>query len=91
MSLIERVLTDVKTGATVAAGTVGSGLATLAEKIPVEIGRIATLVGIVLSCVLIFTHIKRYIMDSEVRRKDIELKDLQIAALRRSQNEEGGQ
>lgn len=74
MSAIERVVTDVKTAAGVATATTGTGLAAWLEKIPPDIGKLATLVGIVLSCVLIFTHIKRYVIDKR-------LKDLQIAKL----------
>lgn len=83
MNVIERVVTDVKTAAGVAATTTGTGLAAWLEKIPPDIGKLATLVGIVLSCVLIVTHIKRYVIDKK-------LKDLQIAELEAKLKEREG-
>lgn len=43
----------------VASGTTGTGLATWLNLIPNEIGKLATLVGIVLSVVLIVMHIRK--------------------------------
>ena len=50
------MLTDVKTAALVSTTTAGTGLGTVLNLIPDEIGKLATLVGIVLSTVLIYTH-----------------------------------
>lgn len=45
---------------TVSGSTVGSGLATMLELIPTDIGKLATLIGIVLSVVLIYTHVAQH-------------------------------
>jgi len=46
--------------ATVSGSTVGSGIATMLEWIPTDIGKLATLVGLVLSVVLIYTHVTQH-------------------------------
>lgn len=46
-----------KTGTAVSTATTGSGLGTLLDLIPNDIGKLATLVGILLSIVLIYAHI----------------------------------
>lgn len=45
-----------KIAATVAAATTGSGTATMFEWIPADVGKLATVAGILLSIVLIYTH-----------------------------------
>lgn len=58
--MLKHVVTELaqndKVAATVAAVTTSSGAATWFNWIPSDIGKIATLVGIVLSIVLIITH-----------------------------------
>lgn len=53
--LIEEVLTNPKVAASSAGVTTGSGIGTWLNYIPDDIGKLATLVGIVLSLVLIAT------------------------------------
>jgi uncharacterized membrane protein YfcA len=50
------LMSDIKIAWVTVMGTIGSGLGTVLEMIPNEIGKLATLVGIVLSSVLIYTH-----------------------------------
>jgi inorganic pyrophosphatase/exopolyphosphatase len=74
---VESVLTDVKTGAATATATTGVGAGTWFDFIPADIGKLASLVGMLLSCVLIYTHIMKYRTE---RRRD----KLMIEALARN-------
>ena len=56
----ELLTTDPKIAYAVASGTAGTGFGTFLELIPNDIGKLATLVGIVLSIVLIATHARIY-------------------------------
>lgn len=56
---IQEIATNPKTGQGVAFWTTGSGLGTVLEWIPNEIGKLATLVGILLSLTLIYANILR--------------------------------
>lgn len=62
---------NLRTAWVVASATVATGVSTLLEKIPDDIGKLATLVGIVLSAVLIYVHISRELRDR--RKADVEL------------------
>lgn len=53
---IHEVLTNVKVAVTVAATTISTGLGMFLDLIPDDIGKLATLIGIVLSVVLIYVH-----------------------------------
>ena len=73
MSLLE----SPPVGHAVAGGTLTTGVATWLNLIPNEIGKLATLVGIVLSLVLIVMHIRKMRHDSaesELRRELLRLK-----------------
>lgn len=50
------LMSDIKIAWVTVMGTVGSGLGTILEMIPNDVGKLATVVGIVLSSVLIYTH-----------------------------------
>lgn len=73
MSIKNALATDPKVGASVATATAGSGLGTVLEWIPTDIGKLATLVGIVLSCVLIYTHLRKGRVEYEKTRLEIEI------------------
>jgi len=75
--VLSQMVTDAaqsqKIAATVAATTTGTGISTIIELIPTDIGKVAPLIGIMLSSVLIYTHIQLYrkkikIMDKELLR-----------------------
>lgn len=53
---LQELASNPKVASMVSAATTGTGLGTFLEWIPNEIGKLATLVGIVLSLVLIYTH-----------------------------------
>ena len=69
-----------KVGAAVSAATTGTGLGTVLDWIPPEIGKLATLVGIVLSLVLIYTHWRR-------GKSEYEKTMLEIAILKQQEKE----
>ena len=54
--VIVEVTQNAKIATTVSTFTTGIGLGTMFELIPHDIGKLATVVGIVLSIVLIYTH-----------------------------------
>lgn len=72
-------LTDGRLGAAVGAGTSGSGIATWLEMIPNEIGKLATLVGIILSLVLIVMHVRKMRQDARESKLREDLLRAQIA------------
>lgn len=53
---LQELASNPKIASTVSAATTTTGLGTFLDLIPNEIGKLATLVGIVLSLVLIYTH-----------------------------------
>lgn len=53
------LVSDIKIAWVTVMGTIGSGLGTVLEMIPNDIGKLATLVGIILSSVLIYTHFRK--------------------------------
>jgi len=48
-----------KIASAVGTATMGTGMGTIFDVIPNDIGKLATLVGIVLSLVLIYTHLRK--------------------------------
>lgn len=56
---IQQIAQDVKTGAVVGASTAATGVSTWFEWIPSDIGKLAALIGLILSCVLIYIHWKK--------------------------------
>jgi hypothetical protein len=56
---ITQIVIDTKTAVATAAVTTGTGLGTVLNLIPSNIGELATLAGFILSCVLIFTHYRK--------------------------------
>lgn len=69
-------LLDGRIGSGVATGTIGSGMGTWLNVIPNEIGKLATLVGIILSITLIIMYIRK--MRQEARESDLKLELLRI-------------
>ena len=82
-NFIEQLLTDAaqnpKVAATVSTVTMtaGSGIGTYLNLIPNHIGTIASLLGAVLSIVLIVTHIKKFNRDK--KKHDLEVEILERA------------
>jgi hypothetical protein len=65
------LLSDLKVAWLTATGTLGTGLATVVEMIPNDIGKLATVVGIVLSSVLIYTHLRKGRAETEKLQLEI--------------------
>lgn len=66
-----QLTTDVKTGAAVAVTTVGTGASTsYFDLIPSDIGKLASLTGIVLTVILSYTHLLT------VKKTNLEIKAL---------------
>ena len=55
------------------ATTVGSGTATWLEWVPSDIGKLATIIGIILSTVLIYTHLKKQKREEEKHNLEMEI------------------
>lgn len=85
------ILTDVKAASVVAGTAFGTGLANTLEMIPDDIGKLGSLVGVVLAIVLIRTHLRKGATDHEKTLLEIAaLKEL--AALRsRSREDRNGE
>lgn len=62
---------DIKVAWLTVTGTVGSGVGTVLEMIPNDIGKLATLTGIILSTVLIYTHFRKGRIEYEKTRLEI--------------------
>lgn len=56
MSVTEMILQDPRVANVVATGTVASGMGTYLSLIPDEIGKLATLVGLLLTLILSYSH-----------------------------------
>ena len=78
--VVQALLESPRIATAVSAGTAGSGLSTFLEWIPNDIGKLATLVGMVLSMVLIFTHLRR-------SHNEAALMKIKIANLSRQEKE----
>lgn len=60
-----------KIAATVSTSTIGSGIATMLEWIPLEIGKLSILIGIILSLVLIYTHLKQHVVKMRLMEQEL--------------------
>lgn len=78
--LVQQAATSPKTAGVVSGLTTGTGLGTVLDYIPDDIGKLATLVGIVLSIVLIRNHWRK-------GRAETEKIQLEINALRLQEEE----
>lgn len=78
--IAQEVANNPKIASVVSAITTGTGVGTLLELIPDDIGKLATLAGFILSCVLIYTHIRR-------GRIEYEKTELEVTILREKEAE----
>lgn len=70
---VTHFVNDMKVAWLTAVGTVGTGLGTILEAIPDDIGKLATLVGIVLSSVLIRSHWRKDRIEYKKTRLEISI------------------
>lgn len=87
--VIQEVLTSPKTAHLTATLTAGTGIGTVLDMIPDDIGKLATLIGIVLSLVLIRNHWRngraKYIsieLENQIMRQKIAERE-EVAKLRK--------
>ena len=70
---LQALANNPKIASVVSGVTTGTGLGTLLDYIPDDVGKLATLVGIVLSSVLIYTHWRKGRVEYELTVLEIEL------------------
>lgn len=75
---IQQISESAKVAAATSATTAGSGMATWLEWIPSDIGKLATLIGLTLSIVLIYTHLKKYKREEEKHKLEIEILEKKV-------------
>jgi hypothetical protein len=75
---IVQIATDLKLATASAAMTTGTGTATFLDYIPTDVGKLATVIGIILSSVLIYTHIRKYNLEKKTHTLDQQIKLQQI-------------
>ena len=84
-NFVQNVAQDIAQSAKIATAvsttTIGSGVATILEWIPDDIGKVATLIGMLLSTILIYTHIKKYKREGREQEREEEKHKLQIEIL----------
>ena len=72
-------LADVRTSAAIAATTVGNSVGVAFDVLPDNLlTKVATVTGIMLSCVLIYTHLSRHFRESRRDKLEIKLLERQI-------------
>ena len=64
---------STKAAVSTAVGTTTTGVGTILELIPNDIGKLATLVGIILSSVLIYTHFRKGRIEYAKTKLEIEI------------------
>jgi uncharacterized membrane protein YfcA len=70
---VNNLVNDIKVAWATVMGTIGSGMGTALEMIPNDIGKLATLVGIILSSVLIYTHFRKGRIEYEKTQLEISI------------------
>lgn len=76
---VSDVLANPKLASGVSIATTGTGVGTILDLIPTDIGKLATVVGIVLSMVLIYTHLLT-VRKTRVEIRLLEQKEAERAA-----------
>lgn len=86
MNVVE-IAQDIKTAGTVAAGTTASGVGSTFGMIPDDIGKLAALVGAILSAVLIYIHVRKWWLDRRKGRLEVQLLQEQLRKVKGQQTE----
>lgn len=71
--MINNVVQDTKTAVATATVTAGTGISSWLAWIPEDIGKLATLVGIMLSIVLIYVHLRKGRLEREKLKLEMEV------------------
>jgi len=80
------VVQSPKVAAAVSTVTTGSGLATFLNIIPSDIGKLATLTGIILSVILIITHSIKSYRDGKKHKVEMEILEKRLEGERKIYN-----
>jgi len=86
-SLIDSVIFNTKIAATTSVATITAGFASFLNLIPNTIGVVASILGVILTTVLIITHIKKMYRDKDQSERDAEKDKLEIEILKRQLKE----
>lgn len=86
MQLLSDAGQSPKVAASVSTATAGSGVATFLNLIPAEVGKLATLVGIALSLVLIITHLVKAYRDGKKHKLEMEILKRTLEGTRKQHN-----
>ena len=81
----QEVASNPKIASVIAGSTAGTGMGTILDLIPDDIGKLATLIGIILSSVLIYTHWRKGRI--EYKKTQLEIKILTLKEDERREEE----
>ena len=84
--VVQEIASNAKVAGIVASSTMGTGVGTILDLIPDDIGKLATLIGIILSSVLIYTHWRKGRI--EYKKTQLEIKILMDKEEERRKSEE---
>lgn len=79
--------TSIKTAVITGAATTGTGVGTWFDVIPDDIGKLAALVGVILTSVLIVVHVTKLIFDFKKCKLEIELMRAEAARLQAAEDD----
>jgi hypothetical protein len=88
-AITEELMANPKVATAISAGTISSGLGTFLDLIPSDIGKLATLLGVVLTVILIRSHwlnIKKLSLEMDIMKA--KERDRQDAIKKRMNNDE---
>lgn len=88
--IVIQVVSDQRIAHGVALGTTGTGMATFLDYIPSDIGKLATLLGMILTVILIAIHamklrssLSAHKIDNRQKEIDLEKAEIQLARLKK--------
>ena len=73
MANVVEIAQNIKVAGAVAAGTTASGVGSAFEMIPDDIGKLAALVGAILSVVLIYVHVRKWWLERRKGRLEVQI------------------
>jgi hypothetical protein len=86
--MIKEIITSPKIASTVSAAATGSGIGQYLEIIPSsDIIKISTILGAILSVVLIYNHIKKRIHDSKMEKMNAEMRSFEFEVMKKKEFE----
>ena len=70
----EQILTSVKIAVATGVTTTGAGVGTWFDVIPNDIGKLASLMGAILTIILAYFHVKKGVIDIAIKKLEYEMK-----------------